>query len=149
MSTSSLNPDQMVLANISNSISSMLGRGSRATMREAGKAASNDLWPDLPEQADSTQIAKTISDAIAALDGFGECGIEPQSNGNYKIQFKNCRFAQFAEKSGEPCGQQAICYFGFGLVEETLYRMTGTKMTVTLDHRDDETGVCFETAAPR
>jgi predicted hydrocarbon binding protein len=149
MAATDLSPDQTVLANISNSISSMLGRGSRATMREAGKAASKDLWPNLPEHADPEQVAAIMQEAIAALDGFGELCIEPQADGSFKIQFKNCRFAQFTEKSGEPCGQQAICFFGFGLVEETLRRMTGTKMVVSLERRDEEAGVCYETATPR
>ena len=149
MSNTDFTPDQKVIAAISNSISFMLGRGSRAAMREAGKAASHDLWEDLPENASKEQVSQVMHEGVQALKGFGEFNIVGNDDDSYTIAFKNCGFSAFTETSGEPCGQQPICYFGFGLVEETLRRMTGQKFQVTLTKRDDSTGTCHEVAMPR
>jgi predicted hydrocarbon binding protein len=149
MSSNELSPHQTVIACISNSVSSMLGRGSRAAMREAGKAASYELWPELPENASPEEIAKLMHEGVAQLEGFGDFELTPQDDGTFKIAFNQCGFAQFTEQSGEPCGSQPICFMGFGLVEETLRRMTGRKMLVTLEERDEAAGTCHEVAAPR
>ena len=142
-------PDQKVIAAISNSISSMLGRGSRAAMREAGKAASHDLWPALPENVSRDEIPKIMHEGVRSLNGFGEFHISPNSDDTYTIAFQKCGFSAFTEASGEPCGQQPICFFGFGLVEETLRRLTGKKFQVALTERDDQTETCHEIATPR
>lgn len=149
MSAIEFTPDQKIIASISNSISFMLGRGSRAAMREAGKAASGELWPELPEGVSPDKAAEIMRGGVAALKGFGEFALFPQGDGTYKIAFKDCGFAEFRAASGEECGQQAICFFGFGLVEETLRRLTGTKFQVKLEERDDSCGTCHEVAIPR
>jgi len=149
MPTNDLTTDQTVISCMSNSISFMLGRGARATMREAGKEASHELWPDLPDNPSPEEMASIMKAGVANLKGFGEFDLMPQGDDQYKIDFKRCSFSQFTEKSGAPCGEQAICFFGFGLVEETLRRMTGKKMVVKLTQRDDDTETCHELAVPR
>lgn len=143
-------PQDTVIACISNSISAMLGRGSRAAMREAGKAASHEIWPTLPENQPFEEVARIMHDGVAALNGFGDFNLKAQhDDGSFEIEFQNCGFSQYTEQSGEACGEQPICFFGYGLVEETLRRMTGNKMQVKLINRDDTGGICQEVAVPR
>jgi len=150
MTDRQLSPQETVIASISNAVTFMMGVGSKVAMREAGKQASNAVWPDLPENASFEEAARIMHDGIASLEGFGEFKLTQQNeDGSYNIEFQNCGFAQFTAQSGQPCGEQAICYFGFGLVEETLRRMTGKKVQVKLIERDDACGVCHEQAIPR
>ena len=115
-------PQETVIACISNSVSFMLGRGARAAMREG----------------------------VASLKGFGDFSlIQECEDGSYDIEFTNCGFAQYVTQSGQPCGEQAICFFGFGLVEETMRRLIAQKVEVKLITRDDACGVCREKAIPR
>jgi predicted hydrocarbon binding protein len=143
-------PHETVIACISNSVSFMLGRGARAAMREAGKKASWEIWPDLPENTSFEEAAELMRNGVASLQGFGEFTLKQKcEDGSFEIEFKNCNFAQYVPESGQPCGEQAICFLGFGLVEETLRRLTGQKMEVKLIRRDETCGICHETALPR
>lgn len=150
MSVNELSPQQKVIANIQTSVTFMLGKGARATMREAGKAASRDLWPELPSGVSFGEAAHIMHEGVKSLDGFGEFNLRRQrEDGVYEIEFKNCAFAQFTTSSGQPCGEQAICFFGFGLVEETMRRLMGKRVQVQLIERDENDCVCRETATPR
>jgi len=143
-------PQETVIACISNSVSFMLGRGARAAMREAGKKASWEIWPGLPEQVPFEEAASLMREGVASLKGFGAFKLVQQcEDGSYDIEFANCGFAQYVTESGQPCGEQAICFFGFGLVEETMRRLIGQKVEVKLITRDDACGVCREKAIPR
>jgi len=145
-----LSPQEIVIASISNAVTFLMGAGSKVTMREAGKQASTSVWPNLPENASFEEAARVMHEGIASLEGFGDFKLTQENDdGSYNIEFRDCGFAQFTAQSGQPCGQQAICYFGFGLVEETLRRMTGKKVQVTLSDRDDAGGICHECAIPR
>lgn len=150
MTEPQLSPQEVVIASISNAITFMMGAGSKIAMREAGKQASVAVWPDLPSETSFEEAGRIMHEGIASLHGFGEFKLLSQGeDGAYNIEFKNCAFAQFTPHSGQPCGQQAICYFGFGLVEETLRRLTGSKVQVKLVERDEACGVCYEQAIPR
>lgn len=150
MAEKQLSPQEIIIASISNAITLMMGAGSKITMREAGKQASTSVWPELPSNASFEEAERIMHEGIAAMQGFGDFRLTKQNeDGSYSIEFKDCAFAQFTPNSGQPCGQQAICYFGFGLVEETLYRLTGKKVQVKLIERDDACGVCHEQATPR
>ena len=139
-------PHKTIIACISNSVSSMLGKGSRAAMREAGK----QIWPELPANVGFDEAARIMHDGISQLEGFGEFMLKSRTeDGGFEIEFKNCGFSKYTAKSGEPCGEQAICFFGFGLVEETLFRLTGTKYQVKLAQRDEGCNMCHEVAIPR
>lgn len=145
-----LSPQQTVIASISNAVTFMMGAGSRIAMREAGKQTSKAVWPELPENASFEEAARLMHEGIASLEGFGEFKLTGQNDdGAYRIEFRNCGFAQYTQSSGQPCGEQAICYFGFGLVEETLRRLTGQRVQVKLVERDEACGVCRELATPR
>ncbi|MBK1718190.1 hypothetical protein [Thiocystis violacea] len=150
MNDKELSPQQTVIASISNAVTFMMGTGARITMREAGKQASQAAWPNLPENVSFEETARLMQEGIASLEGFGSFTLTRRNDdGSYDIAFENCAFARYTESSGQPCGQQAICYFGFGLVEETLYRLTGQKVQVQLLAREDARGICHERAIPR
>ena len=113
-------------------------------------AASNELWPELPENASFDEVQKIMHEGVAAVEGFGDFNLKaPNEEGIYEIEFSNCGFAEYTNASGEACGEQPICFFGYGLVEETLRRMTGQKMQVKLLKRDDDRNSCHEVAIPR
>jgi len=150
MSYRQLSPQETVIASINNAVTFMMGAGSKVAMREAGKQASKSVWPTLPENASFEEAAGIMHDGIASLEGFGEFNLTGENDdGSYEIEFKNCAFSQFTGQSGQPCGDQAICYFGFGLVEETLRRLTGKKVQVKLMEREEACDVCHEKAIPR
>jgi predicted hydrocarbon binding protein len=139
----------VIIGEISTSMSKLLGPSSAAMMRKAGMAASNRIWPELPTGKTFEEAGEIMSSAIDDLGGFGHFRVTGVVDGVAQIEFENCFFASFTAASGKPCGEQAICHFGFGLVEETLHRLTGIKTKVELTNRDDVKGLCCETATPR
>lgn len=90
-----------------------------------------------------------MREGVGGLGGFGDFQLTGDANGGARITFQNCFFASMSKQSGQPCGQQAICHFGFGLVEETLRRLTGTRARVELERHDPNTTTCYEIATPR
>jgi hypothetical protein len=145
----SMSPYEYVITDISNSITSMLGKAANATMREAGKSASTDLWPGVAPASSEKEACATLKGLISQLGGFGSIDIAPNADGTFSIVFTDCAFSRFTEQSGAACGEQAICHFGFGLIAETLRRLTGTRVLVNLVSRDEENGMCHEIARPR
>ena len=140
----------LIIAEISSAISSVLGASAAAVMRKAGRQASLHIWPDLPSGKTVNEAAEIMAKGVADLGGFGDFKMKQGDDPNSGvIEFKDCAFSSFTEASGQPCGQQAICYFGFGLVEETFFRLTGTRAKIELVSRDDGSKICFETATPR
>ena len=138
-----------ILVEIQKAITHILGNSSAALMRKAGTSASCEIWPELPSGKTIKEAGEIMKHGIDSLGDFGEFSIIAENEGVVSIEFKNCYFARFTEKSGKPCGQQPICFFGFGLVEETFKRLTGIQTKVELMNREDGTEVCFETATPR
>lgn len=134
----------MIIGEISNAVSQLLGSSAAAVMRRAGMNASKTIWPDLESGLTPEQAAKVMHDGIGALKGFGEFNLVPDESGGGKIEFRDCVFASFRESSGQQCGRQPICYFGFGLVEQTYRRLTGRRVKVELVDRDDMNCVCHE-----
>lgn len=140
----------LIIAEISSAITSVLGSSAAAVMRKAGMQASLHIWPELPSGKSVEEAGKIMAEGVSALEGFGVFKMIPGDDPNSGvIEFKDCAFSGFVEASGQPCGKQAICYFGFGLVEETYFRLTGIRTKVVLVNRDDGTKICFETATPR
>lgn len=142
-------PKDVIIGEIQNTVSKMLGGSSAALMRVAGKSASYNIWPDLPTGHTILEAGEIMKEGVKALGGFGDFSIVGDKDGIAQIEFNGCYFASLTEGSGKPCGQQPICYFGFGLVEETFKRLTGIRTKVELVNRDDGTQTCFETATPR
>ena len=140
----------LIIAEISSAITSVLGTSAAAVMRMAGRQASVRIWPELPSGKSVTEAGEIMAGGVSALGGFGEFKMIPgDSDNSGVIEFKDCAFSAFTDASGQPCGKQAICYFGFGLVEETFFRLTGIRAKIELVNRDDGAKICFETATPR
>jgi len=144
-----MDPRDVVLGEIQTALASVLGPSAAAVMRKAGIAASNKIWPDLPQNKSIAEAGEIMSAGVKELGAFGKFSITGEENGVAQIEFHSCYFASLVGDSGMPCGQQPICHFGFGLVEETFRRLTGIKAKVALTNRDDGRGICFETATPR
>jgi predicted hydrocarbon binding protein len=141
--------EELVIADISSSVTRMMGMAARAAMRDAGRQASHDIWRTVPEGLGRAEAAAWISARVSDIKGFGRLEVTPDDAEGFSIRFTSCAFARFTETSGAPCGEQSICYFGFGLLEETLYRLAGRRYLVTLKERDDALELCKEIAQPR
>lgn len=139
----------IIIGQIQSAVSKLLGTGAAAVMRQAGISASAKIWPDLPSGKTPEEAGAIMTQGVKDLGGWGEFSISGVEDGVAKIQFKQCFFASLSRESGQPVGQQPICHFGFGLVEETFKRLTGIKAKVELVRRDDGSETCFETATPR
>lgn len=144
-----MDPRDVILGEIQTALASVLGSSAAAVMRKAGIAASNKIWPELPENKSIREAGAIMTEGVKQLGAFGEFTVTGDDDGVAKIEFHNCYFAGLVRDSGMQCGRQPICYFGFGLVEETFRRLTGIKAKVELTKRDDGQGICFETATPR
>ncbi|MBD3277047.1 MAG: hypothetical protein GF388_01995 [Candidatus Aegiribacteria sp.] len=140
----SVDNKDILIGEISNAISQLLGSSAAAVMRRAGINASNTIWPDLEGGKSPEEAAQIMHNAVSDLKGFGELNLSPDGCGGCDIEFKDCAFASFTGSSGQPCGKQPICYFGFGLVEETYKRLTGNRVKVVLKERDDANKICKE-----
>jgi predicted hydrocarbon binding protein len=140
----------VVLGQIQKTLGQTLGSSAAAVMRRAGMEASEAIWPDLPGGQSVEQAGAIMTAGVKELGSFGEFKITgEEADGTAKIEFHNCYFASLAGADGLECGKQPICHFGFGLVERTFQRLTGTQTRVQLVKRDDDAGICFETARPR
>ena len=139
----------VVIGEIQNIVSKMLGSSAAALMRRAGISASHKIWPELPTGKSIMEAGEIMKAGVKGLGGFGEFKIVSDDDGVAKIEFRGCYFASLTKDSGKPCGQQPICYFGFGLVEETFKRLTGITTKVELVTRNEDSEICFETATPR
>jgi hypothetical protein len=139
----------IILGEIQSAISKLLGTGAAAVMRQAGISASAKIWPDLPSGKTPEEAGIIMSQGVKALGSWGDFSISSIEGGVAKIEFKQCFFASLSKESGQPVGEQPICHFGFGLVEETFRRLTGIRAKVALVRRDDGCQTCFETATPR
>ena len=144
-----MDPKDIIVAEISNAVTQVVGKSAGAVFRRAGSSASQKLWPDLPSNLSAMEAGEVIRKGIKALGGFGDFSIVSEENGVANIEFKGCVFADYTSTTGVPVGEQVICYFGFGLVEETFRRLTGKQVKIELQKRDDGCGKCYETATPR
>lgn len=139
----------LIIAEIQNAVSKILGDSAGVVMRRAGMSASKKIWPELPSGKTPEEAGVIMSNAVRELGTWGDFRITGVEDGVIKIEFKDCYFADLTGESGKPCGEQPICFFGFGLVEETLKRLTGMSTKVELSQRDEGAKTCFETATPR
>jgi len=139
----------IIIGEIQSAVSKLLGTGAAAVMRQAGISASTKIWPDLPSGKTPEEAGAIMAQGVKDLGGFGEFSVAGVEDGVAKIEFKQCFFASLSKESGQPVGQQPICHFGFGLVEETFKRLSGITARVELDRRSDGTGSFFETSTFR
>ena len=139
----------VIIGEISSAISKLLGTSAAAVMRTAGASASHRIWPELPAGVSVEEAGNIMHQGVEQLGGFGDFRITGQEGEVVTIEFKGCFFATLRSTSGRECGEQSICYFGFGLVEETFKRLTGRIGKVELTRREDSSGTCFEVLRPR
>jgi len=134
----------IILGEIQSAMSRLLGDSAAAVMRQAGRSCSLRLWPELPGNKSPEEALTIMAESLKGLEGWGEFSVIGIEGDTAKIQFKNCYFPTLTEASGKPCGQQPICFFGYGLLEETFRRLTGITVKVELELRNDETCTCNE-----
>ncbi|GAA0683025.1 hypothetical protein GCM10009104_05070 [Marinobacterium maritimum] len=66
-----------------------------------------------------------------------------------QIRIKGCEFNHLGQVESSPVGQRSICFFGFGLIEKSLERLTGRQFRVELLHHDADEDCCHEIARLR
>ena len=142
-------PKDIIIGEISNTLSKLVGQSAGAVLRRAGSQASHRLWPELPSDQTIDQAGEIMRQGVEGLGGFGAFELSDDGEGGARIQFRDCFFATMTDDPAKKCGRQPICFFGFGLVEETLMRLTGIRTRVEIVRHDVETSTCHEVARPR
>lgn len=145
----STDPRNIIIAKISGGMSDMLGAvGAHAAMRSSGAASSGDLWPDWPSGLAAEEACSLLSESLRHVGIFED--ISMRTDGDViHIEVKGCEFSRLGDYESAPIGDRSVCFFGFGLIEKSLKRLTGKAYRIALDHRDDVQDVCFEIATPR
>ncbi|MBV0934395.1 hypothetical protein [Marinobacterium weihaiense] len=142
----SVDPRNVILARISTGLSEMLGQmGAHATMRDMGSHSSSELWPDWPQQLPPAEACSLLADALSNIGTFDKVNMEPEGD-SVKIRIKGCEFNHLGQVESSPVGQRSICFFGFGLIEKSLERLTGNQYRVELLHHDTAEDTCHEIA---
>ena len=59
-------PKDIIIGEIQNTVSKMMGSSSAALMRMAGKSASYKIWPELPTGKTIMEAGSIMKDGIAA-----------------------------------------------------------------------------------
>ncbi len=140
----SVDPRNIILARISTGLSDMLGQmGAHATMRDMGSHSSHELWPEWPTDLDVNEACTLLSDALSHIGTFASVSLTPNGE-NIRINIKGCEFNHLGKIEGSPVGERSICFFGFGLIEKSLERLTGSQYRVELLHHDAEQDACEE-----
>ena len=134
-----------IISSTNQSLSKLLGTSAGAVMRQAGIIASRELFPDLPSGLSMEEAMKVVIEGVESMKDFGDIKVSEAADDSVNINFHNCFFSTIIGESGLECGKQAFCFFGFGLVEETMRRITGRKIRVIFNSRDDENSKCNET----
>ncbi|MBV0934408.1 hypothetical protein [Marinobacterium weihaiense] len=142
----SVDPRNVILARISTGLSDMLGQmGAHATMRDMGTHSSHELWPDWPENQNIDDACTLLSDALSRIGTFDSVNLTPAGE-NIRIDIKGCEFNRLGKIEANPVGERSICFFGFGLIEKSLERLTGHHYRVELVHHNAEQDTCEEIA---
>lgn len=141
-----VDPRNIILARISTGLSEMLGQmGAHATMRDMGTHSSAELWPDWPANLNITEACTLLSDALSHIGTFDSVNLAPAGD-NIRINIKGCEFNRLGKIEANPVGERSICFFGFGLIEKSLGRLTGNQYRVELVHHNTEQDTCEEIA---
>lgn len=142
----SIDPRNVILARISTGLTEMLGRmGAHATMRDMGTHSSEELWPQWPDNLTAEDACDLLGDALSNIGTFDQVDMKPEGDA-VAIRIKGCEFNHLGQVEASPVGQRSICFFGFGLIEKSLERLTGNQYRVELIHHDAETDTCKEIA---
>lgn len=141
----------LIIAKISESMGTMLGaKGGQSAMRGTGKEASDVIWPELPDDLDDETAVQYLQQALEKLGIFEtiQLSLDETNKAIIHIEISGCVFSGLQGHSGHDAGEQSICYFGFGLIEKSLTRLTGRKYRVQLMEHDRENHRCKECATP-
>lgn len=145
----SIDPRNIIIAKISGGLSDMLGAvGAHAAMRSSGASTSEFLWPDWPDALAPEEACDLLSESLKNVGIFDN--VRMRVDGELiRIEVKGCEFSHLGNFESSPIGERSVCFFGFGLIEKSLKRLTGKAYRIALERRDDVQDVCFETATPR
>lgn len=145
----SIDPRNIIIAKISGGLSDMLGPvGAHAAMRSSGAATSEFLWPDWPSSLAPEEACDLLSESLKKIGVFDDVRMRVDGDLIY-IEVKGCEFSRLGNFEASPVGERSVCFFGFGLIEKSLKRLTGKAYRIALEHRDEAQDVCFEIATPR
>lgn len=145
----STDPRNVILARISTGLSEMLGNmGAHATMRDMGTHSSAELWPDWPTRIPDDEACALLQEALSNIGIFRKVEMNPEGD-RVNIVIHGCEFNKLGQIESHPVGERAICFFGFGLIEKSLERLTGKQYRVELKHHDAASDTCHEIATPR
>lgn len=141
-----VDPRNVILARISYGLSEMLGQmGAHATMRDMGTHSSAELWPDWPANLNINDACTLLSDALSHIGTFDSVNLAAEGD-SIRINIKGCEFNRLGKIEANPVGERSICFFGFGLIEKSLERLTGNQYRVELVHHNAEQDTCEEIA---
>jgi len=139
-------PRNIIIARISSGLTDMLGAvGAHATMRDSGRSSSDFLWTDWPSNLSPDEACSLLSEALSHVGIFTSVELKPDGE-NIAIQVKGCEFAHLGNFEDAAIGSRSVCFFGFGLIERSLERLTGQRFRVSLERRDEAADTCFEIA---
>lgn len=142
-------PRNVIIAKISGGLSDMLGAvGAHAAMRSSGAATSSDLWPDWPNELDEVEACELLSASLKKVGIFEDVGMQVDGD-LIRLEVRGCEFAHLGNFEASAPGERAVCFFGYGLIEKSLKRLTGKAYRIALEHRDEAQDICFEVATPR
>ena len=145
----STDPRNVILARISTGLSEMLGSmGAHATMRDMGTHSSAELWPDWPTDVPEEEACSLLQEALSNIGIFRKVEMTPDGD-KVDILIHECEFNKLGQIESHPVGERAICFFGFGLIEKSLERLTGKQYRVELKHHDAASDTCHEIATSR
>jgi predicted hydrocarbon binding protein len=142
----SVDPRNVIIARISSGLTDMLGAvGAHATMRDSGRSSSDFLWTDWPSSVSSEEACDLLAESLGQAGLFSSVIMEPDGD-DIHIEVKGCEFSHLGDFEAADPGKRSVCFFGYGLIERSLERLTGRRFRVQLVQRDDGSDTCFEIA---
>ncbi len=142
----STDPRNVIIARISAGLTDMLGAvGAHATMRDSGRSSSDFLWAEWPSDLGAEEACALLADSLSHAGLFSSVSMKPEGN-NILIEVRGCEFAHLGDFEQADPGKRSVCFFGYGLIERSLERLTGRRFRVQLVQRDEGTDTCFEIA---
>ena len=145
----STDPRNVIIARISAGLTDMLGAvGAHAAMRDSGRTTSDFLWTDWPANLSADEACDLLSEALAHIGVFSAVQLKPDGD-NIAIQVQGCEFSRLGNFENAAIGDRSVCFFGFGLIERSLERLTSQRFRVSLERRDEASDTCFEVAKLR
>jgi predicted hydrocarbon binding protein len=105
-------------------------------------------FTDWPSNLGADEACSLLSESLGRIGVFSAVELKPNGD-NIQIEVKGCEFSRLGDFENTAVGDRSVCFFGFGLIERSLERLTGKHFRVTLEHRDEAADTCFEVAILR